>query len=83
MNPKLLMDILSIYPDSTDLVWFQDEPTNMGAWTFMKMRLGEAIEARFKMRLISRPESASPSTGSGNAHKLEARDLLDQAFLDL
>jgi len=83
MNPKLLMDILSAYPDSTDLVWFQDEPTNMGAWTFMKMRLGEAIEARFKMRLISRPESASPSTGSGNAHKLEARDLLDQAFLDL
>ncbi len=83
MNSKLLMDVLSVYPDGTDLVWFQDEPTNMGAWTYMKMRLGEAIEKRFKMRLISRPESASPSTGSGNAHKLEARDLLDQAFLDL
>jgi len=83
MNPKILMDVLSIYPDNTDLIWFQDEPTNMGAWTFMKMRLGDAIELRFKMRLISRPESASPSTGSGNAHKLEARDLLDQAFLGL
>jgi len=83
MNPKILMDVLSAYPNNTDLVWFQDEPTNMGAWTFMKMRLGDAIEQRFKMRLISRPESASPSTGSGNAHKLEARDLLDQAFLGL
>jgi 2-oxoglutarate dehydrogenase E1 component len=80
MKPTVLMDVLSQYPSKTDLVWFQDEPSNMGAWTFMKMRLGEAINSRFNMRLISRAESASPSTGSLSAHKLEQSELLQEAF---
>ncbi len=77
------MDALAGYADGTDLVWFQDEPTNMGAWYFMKMRLGDAIAKRFNMRLISRTESASPSTGSLSAHKIEQAELLEAAFANL
>jgi 2-oxoglutarate dehydrogenase E1 component len=83
MKPQVLMDVLQAYPDNTDLVWYQDEPSNMGAWYFMNMRLGEAIRSRFKMRLISRAESASPSTGSASAHKLEQAELLEAAFRDV
>ncbi len=80
MQPNVLMEVLSQYPSKTDLVWFQDEPSNMGGWYFMNMRLGEAINSRFKMRLISRVESASPSTGSSSAHKMEQAELLEAAF---
>ena len=80
LQATMIMNALEQYADGTDLVWLQDEPTNMGAWYFMKMRFGDAIARRFPMRLISRPESASPSTGSASAHKLEQRELLDQAY---
>ncbi len=80
MKPNVLIKVLSQYPTKTDLVWFQDEPSNMGGWYFMNMRLGEAISSRFKMRLISRAESASPSTGSSSAHKMEQAELLEAAF---
>lgn len=77
---KVLMDVLAEYPDGTDVRWFQEEPENMGAWTHIKMRLGDAIQSRFPLRLVSRVESASPSTGSANTHKLEQREILDAAF---
>lgn len=75
-----VMSILADYADGTDLIWVQEEPVNMGGWYFMKMRFGDALATRFPFRLISRVESASPSTGSASAHKLEQRELLDQAF---
>jgi len=80
MKTTVLMDALSGYSEKSDLVWFQDEPTNMGSWYFLKMRFGEAIASRFRLRLISRPESASPSTGSLRAHKMEQAELLETAF---
>jgi hypothetical protein len=35
---------------------------------------------RWPLRLVSRPESASPATGSAGAHKLEQADLIQRAF---
>jgi 2-oxoglutarate dehydrogenase E1 component len=52
----------------------------MGAWQFVKMRWGDEIAKRFPLSLISRPESASPATGSLRSHKIEERELLNQAF---
>ena len=80
MKPTVLMEALSPYREQTDLVWFQDEPSNMGGWYFMKMRFDDFVSSRFKMRLISRAESASPSTGSLSAHKIEQAELLEAAF---
>lgn len=79
-----LRESLAAYRPGTDLVWVQEEPTNMGAWSFMKVRFGDYLaDAGFKLRRISRVESASPSTGSFSAHKLEQDELLDEAFADL
>jgi 2-oxoglutarate dehydrogenase E1 component len=83
LTPKLIMDALSAYPAGTEVVWFQDEPTNMGGWTHIKMRFGDAITARHPLRSISREESASPSTGSASTHKLEQQEILDAAFAGL
>jgi 2-oxoglutarate dehydrogenase E1 component len=74
---------LACFADGTPVMWYQDEPSNMGAWQFVKMRWGDEIAKRFPLSLVSRPESASPATGSLRSHKLEERDLLNQAFSGL
>ncbi len=79
-----MLRALHAYQPGTDLVWVQGEPTNMGAWTFLKVRFENFLaEHDFKLRRISRVESASPSTGSASAHKLEQDDLVNEAFAGL
>lgn len=78
-----LMKSLDEYPPDTDLIWLQEEPANMGAWQFVKVHFGDTINQKFKLRVLSRVESASPSTGSLSSHKLEQSDLLESAFADL
>jgi 2-oxoglutarate dehydrogenase E1 component len=69
--------------EGTELFWVQDEPTNMGAWPYIKLNFGDQLCERVKLRRVSRVESASPSTGSMAAHKLEQSELIDEAFADL
>jgi len=83
MDPSKVIEALSKYPAGTPVYWYQDEPSNMGAWQFVKMRWGDDILKFHPLTLISRPESASPATGSLRSHKLEERDLLTQAFAGL
>ncbi len=50
----------------------------------MKLHFGEAIAERFRrLERVSRAESASPSTGSAQTHKLEQRELLEAALGDV
>ena len=55
---------------------------NMGAWRYLRAKLGERLFGRFPLRVVSRPESASPATGSASSHKLEQERLLEAAFSD-
>jgi len=71
---------LAPYADGTELLWVQEEPFNMGAWYYMHARLPEMIKGRLPLRCVSRPESASPATGSNGAHKIEQARLIDQAI---
>jgi 2-oxoglutarate dehydrogenase E1 component len=73
--------VLSRYPNARELVWVQEEPSNMGAWTFVTPRLHELPDAsRFTIRLVARAASASPATGSIKVHEREQLELLDDAF---
>lgn len=71
---------LSRYPDGTRAYWVQDEPRNLGAWSYLRVRLGERLLGRFPFSGISRPESASPATGTSASHKYEQRLLIQEAF---
>ena len=74
---------LESYPEDTPVFWVQEEPRNMGAWYFMKIKWDElGLGDRWPLKVISRPESASPSTGSKNSHKLEHAELLASAAGD-
>ena len=58
-----------------EVFWVQDEPSNMGAWTFLATRTRGIFS-----RLVSREESASPATGSAKAHAIEQEKILGEAF---
>ena len=62
-----------------DFVWVQEEPANMGARAFMMPRLRRLLDGR-PLRSVRRSASASPATGSANAHDIEQQTLLAMAF---
>lgn len=67
----------------TEVCWVQEEPSNMGAWPYLKLNFGDQLQERFRFRRISRPESASPSTGSMATHQMEQAELMEAAFENL
>lgn len=77
---EILSSALAPYKDGTPVFWVQEEPSNMGAWQYMRVRFGETMLGRFRLSGIYRDESASPATGSMSSHKLEQARLMDQAF---
>jgi 2-oxoglutarate dehydrogenase E1 component len=77
--PTGLPSVLSVYPKSARLYWVQEEPRNMGAWYFLNANLPRHLGER-TLDVISRPESASPATGSHSSHELEQRLLMGEAF---
>ncbi|HVC14182.1 MAG TPA: multifunctional oxoglutarate decarboxylase/oxoglutarate dehydrogenase thiamine pyrophosphate-binding subunit/dihydrolipoyllysine-residue succinyltransferase subunit [Acidimicrobiales bacterium] len=77
---RRLADVLARYPAAAEVVWLQEEPENMGAWSFVHARLHRILRDRYTLLHVSRPESASPATGSGALHQLEQASLLDHAI---
>ncbi len=75
--------VLRPFGDQTDLVWVQEEPRNMGAWSYLRLNFVNLVCKRFPLRGVYRQESASPATGSARSHKVEQSQLLDKAFADL
>jgi 2-oxoglutarate dehydrogenase E1 component len=66
--------------EGTPVVWVQEEPANMGAWRYLRALFGDRLMDKFPFWAISRPASASPATGSNNAHKIEQEQILEAAF---
>jgi 2-oxoglutarate dehydrogenase E1 component len=74
-------ELLSRYPNITEVVWAQEEPQNMGAWRAIRHRLEEGLPAEVELRYVGRPWRASPSEGYPTAHLIEqdriARECLE------
>nr|MBA3367177.1 multifunctional oxoglutarate decarboxylase/oxoglutarate dehydrogenase thiamine pyrophosphate-binding subunit/dihydrolipoyllysine-residue succinyltransferase subunit [Geodermatophilaceae bacterium] len=76
-------DLLSTFPNATDVVWVQEEPANMGAWPFMAVHLPEHLADGRQLRRVSRDAAASPATGSHSVHDREQEELVVDAFSGL
>jgi multifunctional 2-oxoglutarate metabolism enzyme len=72
---------LDEYPNAERVVWVQEEPENMGAWSYLAVRFERAFGKR--LELASREEAAAPATGSPSIHQRQQRRLLDRALTDL
>ncbi|HVB06321.1 MAG TPA: multifunctional oxoglutarate decarboxylase/oxoglutarate dehydrogenase thiamine pyrophosphate-binding subunit/dihydrolipoyllysine-residue succinyltransferase subunit [Acidimicrobiales bacterium] len=72
-----LRAVLDRYPAASELVWVQDEPENMGAWSYVREPLEQLNTAGLPLRRVTRPAAGSPATGSHLLHELERDYLLD------
>jgi 2-oxoglutarate dehydrogenase E1 component len=75
---ELLEHVLAPYRQPEHILWIQEEPANMGAWSFLRTRIGEAIGR--EPRYLGRPEAPAPATGSHRLHKEEQQKIIDEAF---
>ena len=79
---KALVQELSRFKQA-EVVWCQEEPRNMGAWTFAEHRIEDALSAidvaAKRPRYIGRPEAAATATGLYRRHNLEQAKLVDEA----
>ena len=71
---------LARYPNAKELVWCQEEPKNMGGWTFMEPRLEKLLPQCERPRYVGRAESPSPATGSYAVHLKEQERLVNEAL---
>ncbi len=77
---EALKKIFASYPNTTEIVWTQEEPHNMGAWSFVEPRLRTILPDNASLQYIGRAASASPATGSYAIHNLEQNKLISESL---
>ncbi len=72
---KQMMKVIERYKKAENHLWVQEEPMNMGAWKFIHHEFKEVA-----LKLIARPASGSPATGSPKFHEIRQRKIIDKTF---
>jgi 2-oxoglutarate dehydrogenase E1 component len=75
---EMVEAILSQYTCASHFVWCQEEPLNMGAWSYIWPRLDRAVGV--KVRYAGRDAASSPAGGAKAMHYREQKQLLEHAF---
>ncbi|XP_063304293.1 2-oxoadipate dehydrogenase complex component E1 [Pelobates fuscus] len=73
-----LQQEMAKYPNAKEFIWSQEEPQNMGAWTFVAPRFEKQLG--FKLRLVSRPALPAPAVGIGSLHQQQQQDIITKTF---
>ncbi|XP_072291457.1 2-oxoadipate dehydrogenase complex component E1 [Eucyclogobius newberryi] len=69
---------LSKYHNAKEFVWSQEEPENMGPWSFVGPRFERQLAC--KLRLVSRPSLPAPAVGIGFLHHQQQEAILNATF---
>ncbi|MDZ4717252.1 MAG: 2-oxoglutarate dehydrogenase E1 component [Roseiflexaceae bacterium] len=75
-----LRDVIKGYPALREIVWLQEEPRNMGAWSYIAPKLRELVLPDVELAYVGREPSASPSEGSLALHTIEQQRIVEQAL---
>ena len=78
-----IRELLEGYPNVREIVWVQEEPKNMGAWSFMEPRLRELVDDELPVRYVGKPARPSPAQGSARFHKEEHAGIVQAAFANI
>ncbi len=76
-----LKEVFASYENASEIFWTQEEPKNMGGWTFVEERLREILPASVGLKYVGRAPSASPATGSYAIHEFEQKQIVEEALL--
>ena len=69
--------LIDRYPNAEEVIWAQEEPKNMGAWTYIAPLLRAATGTVLSVNYIGRPERASPAEGYNAVHLVEQKRIVD------
>lgn len=78
LDKETLSSLIKKYNKAKSFVWCQEEPKNMGAWTYIAPELTELLGQT--PSYVGRKPSASPATGSLTMHKKEQASILQESF---
>jgi 2-oxoglutarate dehydrogenase E1 component len=73
-------DVIEGYPNLREVLWVQEEPKNMGAWTFVEPLLREITRGELPVLYVGKPPRPSPAQGSAKFHKQEHAAVVRSAF---
>jgi 2-oxoglutarate dehydrogenase E1 component len=76
-----LRELVDRYSQAREVVWLQEEPRNMGAWSFVAPRLSQLLDGR-TLRYVGRPERASPAEGWAAAHTAEQQRIISEVLTE-
>ena len=83
MPLKALVNELSRFTKA-EVIWCQEEPKNMGAWTFidpyLEWVLGQVGNGQVRPRYVGRPAAAATATGLMSKHLAQMKAFMDEAF---
>ena len=77
-NEKKFLEVMKPFSKVKRIVWCQEEPENMGAWSFLNPIFEKLLGA--KVEYVGRAATASPATGSLTLHKREQAELVTVAL---
>jgi len=80
LNLNRLKEIIGNYKGIKRCIWVQEEPNNMGAWSYIQPHLRECLFTQIPLECISRPRSASTAVGSHAIHNKEYEEIMKQLF---
>jgi len=75
-----LAQVLARYPALREAIWVQEEPKNMGAWSYVAPLLRDLLPPALELRYIGRPSRAAPAEGSAEAHAVEQARIVREAL---
>lgn len=77
---KDIAEQLKSFKNVKEIIWCQEEPKNMGAWTFVAPRFMDLLEDGQKLTYAGRHASASPAAGQKKVHEAEQEALIEDAM---
>jgi multifunctional 2-oxoglutarate metabolism enzyme len=76
---KALADSIGRYGNAEAVLWVQEEPRNMGPWTFVGGRLASLLGEK-QLSYCGRPPAAAPATGSHRRHEEQQKAIVETAL---
>jgi 2-oxoglutarate dehydrogenase E1 component len=75
-----LAELIGRYPGLQEIVWVQEEPSNMGARKFIVPKIRDIAPLAVALRDVARPERSSPAEGYPAAHQAEQARIVRETF---
>jgi 2-oxoglutarate dehydrogenase E1 component len=78
-----LRRVTARYAHAEEVVWVQEEPRNMGAWSFVEPILRTALPALLPVTYVGRPERAATAEGLAELHSMQQSRIIAAALVSV